>query len=130
MFCQSEIELALSVGSKPSDIIYAHPCKKPSYIRYNSGILQYHELLYVIPVNPCFWLLFSFAAKRGVSMMTFDSKEELFKIKELYPNAEYVQTQGSLIFLLALVSDINALLCLLFLHFLKFSLTPDFLKTL
>ncbi|KAK3741869.1 hypothetical protein QZH41_013357, partial [Actinostola sp. cb2023] len=58
----SEIELALSVGSKPSDIIYAHPCKKPSYI--------------------------SFAAKRGVSMMTFDSKEELFKIKELYPNAE------------------------------------------
>ncbi|KAK3709432.1 hypothetical protein QZH41_020425, partial [Actinostola sp. cb2023] len=74
---KSEIELALSVGSKPSDIIYAHPCKKPSYIR--------------------------FAAKRGVSMMTFDSKEELFKIKELYPNAEYVQKQCSLIFLLALV---------------------------
>ncbi|KAK3743331.1 hypothetical protein QZH41_013903 [Actinostola sp. cb2023] len=59
---KSEIELALSVGSKPSDIIYAHPCKKPSYI--------------------------SIAAKRGVSMMTFDSKEELFKIKELYPDAE------------------------------------------
>ncbi|KAK3709431.1 hypothetical protein QZH41_020424, partial [Actinostola sp. cb2023] len=90
---KSEIELALSVGSKPSDIIYAHPCKKPSYI--------------------------SFAAKRGVSMMTFDSKEELFKIKELYPDAEYVQTQGSLIFLLALVSDMKALLCL-FLLLIRF----------
>jgi len=64
-------------------------------------------------------------------MMTFDSKEELFKIKELYPDAEYVQTQGSLIFLLALVSDMKALLCLLLsVHVLKFSLTPDFLKTL
>ncbi|KAK3737065.1 hypothetical protein QZH41_013871, partial [Actinostola sp. cb2023] len=73
---KSEIELALSVGSKPSDIIYAHPCKKPSYI--------------------------SFAAKRGVSMMTFDSKQELFKIKELHPNAEYVQTRGSLFYFLLL----------------------------
>ena len=63
-------------------------------------------------------------------MMTFDSKEELFKIKELYPNAEYVQKQCSLIFLLAIVPDMKVLLCLLFLHFLNSSLTPDFLKTL
>lgn len=57
-----EIKAVLSCGVKPSRIIYAHPCKVKSHL--------------------------SFARSKGVKKMTFDSEQELYKIAELYPDAE------------------------------------------
>lgn len=51
-------------GVSPSDIIFANPCKTNDMI--------------------------SFARKRDVKMMTFDSELELVKISKLYPNAQLV----------------------------------------
>ncbi|KAI9498704.1 ornithine decarboxylase [Zychaea mexicana] len=61
---RSEIQQVLDAGVDPSRIIYAHPCKQPSFVRY--------------------------AADNNVSLMTFDSTEELHKIKRIYPNAQLV----------------------------------------
>ncbi|KAI9276736.1 pyridoxal-dependent decarboxylase [Phascolomyces articulosus] len=57
-----EIQNVLSFGVEPSSIIFAHTCKQASYL--------------------------SFASNYGIRKMTFDNADELFKIKDLYPNAE------------------------------------------
>ncbi|KAL3474658.1 pyridoxal-dependent decarboxylase [Aspergillus californicus] len=59
---KAEIDLALSTGIDPSRIIYAQPCKTKSYLRH--------------------------AAKVGVKQMTFDNADELYKIKDCFPEAE------------------------------------------
>jgi diaminopimelate decarboxylase len=59
-----EIRACLSVGASPSDIIYANPAKGFSHIEY--------------------------AKQQGVKKMTFDNKEELHKIKKIFPDAELV----------------------------------------
>lgn len=59
---KSEIDLALATGVDPSRIIYAQPCKTKSYLRY--------------------------AAEKGVKQMTFDNADELYKIKDNFPDAE------------------------------------------
>lgn len=59
-----EIRACLSVGASPSDIIYANPAKGFSHIEY--------------------------AKEQGVKKMTFDNKEELHKIKKIFPDAELV----------------------------------------
>jgi ornithine decarboxylase len=64
--CASKNELAQAMKfSVPSQrVIYANPIKAPEYLEY--------------------------AAENSVNAMTFDSEEELFKIKELHPKAELV----------------------------------------
>jgi len=59
-----EIKKCLSVGASPSRIIYANPAKGMNHILY--------------------------AKEKGVKKMTFDNKEELFKIQKLFPEAELV----------------------------------------
>jgi len=59
---KAEIELALSVGANPSNLIYANPCKGISHIEY--------------------------ATSNGVKLMTFDNSEELIKIKRVAPHSE------------------------------------------
>ncbi|KAF2896619.1 hypothetical protein ILUMI_09562 [Ignelater luminosus] len=59
-----EIDKVLSIGVDPSRIIYAHTTKPPSHIQH--------------------------AAKRKVDLMTFDNELELYKIKEMFPNARLV----------------------------------------
>ena len=59
---KAEIDAVLKLGVDPSRIIYAQPCKTRSHIRH--------------------------AAKMGVKQMTFDNADELYKIKELFPDAE------------------------------------------
>jgi ornithine decarboxylase len=54
----------LDYGVDPSKIIYANPCKQASHIR--------------------------FAASRNVQMMTFDNADELYKVKQINPNAQMV----------------------------------------
>ncbi|KAK6529725.1 hypothetical protein TWF281_008887 [Arthrobotrys megalospora] len=58
---KKEIETILSMDISPSRIIYAHPCKTASFIRY--------------------------AASEGVEHMTFDNAEELYKCKRFFPSA-------------------------------------------
>ncbi|KAG5246544.1 ornithine decarboxylase [Salix suchowensis] len=53
---RAEIESVLSLGVSPNRIIYANPCKQESHIKY--------------------------AASVGVNLTTFDSKEELEKIRK------------------------------------------------
>lgn len=66
--CASQPEisavLGLAVPVDPSRIIYANPCKAPSFIRH--------------------------AAKNGVDYMTFDNGDELAKVKKYHPNAKMV----------------------------------------
>ncbi|KAK9465222.1 pyridoxal-dependent decarboxylase [Lipomyces arxii] len=59
---KKEMDLVMSLGVSASRIVYAHPCKAASFIRY--------------------------AAERDVRKMTFDNAEELHKIKRYFPNAE------------------------------------------
>ena len=59
---KAEIKQVLEQGVAPSRIIYAHPCKTRSYIRY--------------------------AATEGVKQMTFDNADELQKVKQIFPDAE------------------------------------------
>lgn len=59
---KNEVELALSTGIDPSRIIYAQPCKTPSFLRY--------------------------ATEKGVLQMTFDNIDELHKIKDVCPDAQ------------------------------------------
>lgn len=61
---KSEIKLVLSLGAKAEDIIYANPCKQISHLLYS--------------------------ADENVKRNVFDSKEELDKIKEFYPDSEIV----------------------------------------
>ncbi|OCF32794.1 ornithine decarboxylase [Kwoniella heveanensis BCC8398] len=56
--------LALPSAPSPDRIIFANPCKPASFIRT--------------------------AAQKGVSMMTFDNADELYKIKRIYPSAKLV----------------------------------------
>ena len=60
----AEISLALRLGAKPDNIIYANSCKSPDMVE--------------------------FAKKMGVKLMTFDSSEEAEAIKSVYPEAELV----------------------------------------
>lgn len=59
---KAEIEQVLRTGVDPTRIIYAQPCKTKSYLRYT--------------------------AKQDVKQMTFDNTDELYKIKEIFPDAE------------------------------------------
>ncbi|PGH10361.1 ornithine decarboxylase [Blastomyces parvus] len=79
---KAEIDLALDVGVDPSRIIYAQPCKTKSYLRYASQV--------------------------GVKQMTFDNSDELYKIKEMCPDAELY---------LRILTDDSASLCRLSMKF-------------
>lgn len=59
---RQEIQQVLALGVAPQRILYAHPCKAGSYIRYASSV--------------------------NVENMTFDNPEELWKCKRFYPNAK------------------------------------------
>lgn len=61
---KGEMDTILNMGVSPDRIIYAHPCKMASHVR--------------------------FAQQHGVKMMTFDNEHELQKMKELYPGARLV----------------------------------------
>ena len=61
---QGEIKAVLEHGIAPKNIIYANPCKLKSHIKY--------------------------AKDAGIKMMTFDNADELYKIKEIFPDAELV----------------------------------------
>ncbi|CCI49243.1 unnamed protein product [Albugo candida] len=61
---RAEIEAVLRLGVRSEDIIYANPCKQPSHIRYS--------------------------ATQSVNLMTFDSHDELDKIKATNPDARLV----------------------------------------
>lgn len=63
---QAEIQKVLQLGVAPTRIIYANPCKQSSMLKY--------------------------AAKKDVSMMTFDNEAELHKVKALYPDAQWVKS--------------------------------------
>ena len=73
---KTEIEQILKMGIDPSRIIYAQPCKTKSYVRY--------------------------AAQHGVKQMTFDNADELYKTKQLFPDAELF---------LRILTDDSASLC-------------------
>lgn len=64
--CASKGEIAqvLAAGVPASRIIYANPCKQKSFLKY--------------------------ACKHSVDLMTFDNEAELYKVKDLYPNARLV----------------------------------------
>jgi len=70
------------MGVDPARIIYAQPCKTKSHLRY--------------------------AANRGVKQMTFDNADELYKTKQLFPDAELY---------LRILTDDSASLCRLSLKF-------------
>ncbi|XP_027356994.1 ornithine decarboxylase-like [Abrus precatorius] len=59
---KAEIESVLSLGISPERIIYANPCKSESHIRY--------------------------AATVGVNVTTYDSKDEVEKIRKWHPKCE------------------------------------------
>ncbi|PVU89822.1 hypothetical protein BB559_002007 [Furculomyces boomerangus] len=61
---KTEIKQILDMGISPDRIIYAHPCKPSSHLKY--------------------------ATKSNVNLMTFDNTDELYKIKSLAPDAEVV----------------------------------------
>ena len=61
---KAEIEHALSLGTHPDSLIYANPCKQANMLRY--------------------------ARKMGVHRMTADNVEELYKIRDIFPEARVV----------------------------------------
>ena len=61
-FYQKEIQLVLDAGASPDRIIFAHPYKQESHLR--------------------------FAQEKGVRLMTFDTEEELYKVKRVHPEAQ------------------------------------------
>ncbi|KAJ1678623.1 Ornithine decarboxylase [Spiromyces aspiralis] len=61
---KAEIRQILDLGISPERIIYAHPCKPLSHLR--------------------------FAASNNVNLMTFDNADELHKMHRLYPDAHAV----------------------------------------
>lgn len=91
---KAEIDQVLKLGIEPSRIIYAQPCKTTSHIRH--------------------------AARLGVKQMTFDNSDELYKIKELFPNAELY---------LRILTDDSSSLCRLSLKFgASLDCTEDLLR--
>lgn len=62
---QQEIKQVMQHGVHGERIIFAHPTKCPSHIEY--------------------------ARKVGVKQMTVDSESELFKIKDIFPEAKWVE---------------------------------------
>lgn len=73
---KNEIESVLQLGVEPSRVIYAQPCKTKSHLRY--------------------------AAQSGIKQMTFDNSDELYKTKQLCPDAELY---------LRILTDDSASLC-------------------
>lgn len=61
---KAEIEHALSLGTHPDNLIYANPCKQANMLRY--------------------------ARQVGVRRMTADNVEELYKIRDIFPEARVV----------------------------------------
>lgn len=61
---RGELELMLNLGVPASRIIFAHPCKRPSDIK--------------------------FSREHGVALTTFDTESELHKLAELYPSSRCV----------------------------------------
>lgn len=61
---KAEIEHALRLGTHPDSLIYANPCKQANMLRY--------------------------ARKMGVHRMTADNVEELYKIRDIFPEARVV----------------------------------------
>ena len=61
---KAEIEHALSLGTSPDNLIYANPCKQANMLRY--------------------------ARQVGVRMLTADNVEELYKIRDIFPEARVV----------------------------------------
>lgn len=59
---KGEIEQVLSLGVDPSRIVYAHPCKVSSFLR--------------------------FAQKHDINLTTFDNADELYKIKKFHPDCQ------------------------------------------
>ncbi|VAI19896.1 unnamed protein product [Triticum turgidum subsp. durum] len=59
-----EIEAVLALGFEPGSIVYANPCKPEAHIEY--------------------------AARVGVNLTTYDSEEEVAKVKRCHPNCELV----------------------------------------
>ncbi|XP_071830042.1 ornithine decarboxylase 1-like isoform X3 [Apostichopus japonicus] len=57
---KGEIQQMLELGVNPSRIVYSHPRKQPSHLRYASSV--------------------------GVDLTVFDDEDELHKIKEIAPN--------------------------------------------
>lgn len=91
-----EIEQVLKIGVDPSRIIYAQPCKTKSYLRYT--------------------------AQQHVKQMTFDNTDELYKIKDIFPDAELY---------LRILTDDSASLCRLSQKFgASMDAVPDLLATI
>ncbi|KAJ2161484.1 Ornithine decarboxylase [Coemansia sp. RSA 552] len=61
---RAELQQVLSEGVGTDDVIYAHPCKPASHLRY--------------------------ARAAGVRLMTFDNADELAKMSQLFPGARAV----------------------------------------
>ncbi|XP_038065638.1 ornithine decarboxylase-like [Patiria miniata] len=61
---KNEIKMVLDLGVSPDRIIFAHPCKQESHLR--------------------------FAREKGVRLMTFDTEEELHKVKRVHPDAKLI----------------------------------------
>lgn len=62
VFLQQEIELVMKMGVPSDRIIYANPCKAISNIKY--------------------------AKQFGVNRTTVDHKDEIQKLKEIYPDTK------------------------------------------
>ena len=89
---KAEIENVLQLGIDPSRIIYANPCKTKSHVQY--------------------------ARQKAVKQMTFDSTDELYKIKALFSDAELF---------LRILTDDSSSLCKLS---IKFGACPAYAKEL
>ena len=61
---QKEIDAVLALGVSPNRIVYANTYKNPSFLKH--------------------------AQTKDVDLMTFDSENELQKVKKHYPLARYV----------------------------------------
>ncbi|KAJ1934832.1 Ornithine decarboxylase, partial [Linderina macrospora] len=61
---KAEIQQVLGEGAQPHNIVYAHPCKPASHLR--------------------------FAKANDVTMMTFDNADELYKLQQQYPGAKAI----------------------------------------
>ncbi|KAG8057620.1 hypothetical protein GUJ93_ZPchr0002g24754 [Zizania palustris] len=59
---RAEIEAVLALGVQPRDIVYANPCKPEAHIEY--------------------------AAEVGVNLTTYDSEEEVAKVKRCHPSCQ------------------------------------------
>uniref|UniRef100_A0A453LHU3 ornithine decarboxylase n=1 Tax=Aegilops tauschii subsp. strangulata TaxID=200361 RepID=A0A453LHU3_AEGTS len=59
-----EIEAVLALGVQPASIVYANPCKPEAHLEY--------------------------AAEVGVNLTTYDSEEEVIKVKRCHPGCELI----------------------------------------